>query len=413
MSIRIGSCRRFLPFLACSLAIAVGTVPAESASECRIARAEILFQGPAVVLVGEGFCADAAVFIGTEGGTFEPLLLLNGSAAFLTVDLTGHTDPGDYLLLVECPETDDEGTGVTCEILLTIGAPGPAGPQGEIGPVGPPGSIGPTGPAGAQGVTGPTGPAGTAGSTGPTGPPGPPGPTGPTGPTGPPGPAGLCVPVDCCFDVGEAGCGDPVCEAAVCDANPFCCSLIWDQACAQLALDLCEPQCCGPASGANGCCVPSDEPGCNNSACEAVVCAVDPSCCTEAWDIECWLLTNELCFSCGEFGCDCCDVQSTPYCNSPDIGDCSGTVCSIRPSCCQVVWDQGCVDLAHQFHECCGCCGEPDCSPFCNCCSGGNDVGCDDPVCEALVCEIDAFCCVVDWDPFCDELAQQVCDCCS
>ena len=45
----------------------------------------------------------------------------------------------------------------------------------------------------------------------------------------------------------------------------------------------------------------------------------------------------------------------------------------------------------------------------CNCCSGGNGVGCDDPQCQATVCGMAPFCCNVTWAPFCNNLAQAHC----
>ncbi len=48
----------------------------------------------------------------------------------------------------------------------------------------------------------------------------------------------------------------------------------------------------------------------------------------------------------------------------------------------------------------------------CNCCSGGNGLGCDCPVCEDLVCDIDPFCCDTTWDEICDGEAGCLCFCC-
>ncbi|MHC4776649.1 MAG: hypothetical protein ACYTBR_15485, partial [Planctomycetota bacterium] len=37
--------------------------------------------------------------------------------------------------------------------------------------------------------------------------------------------------------------------------------------------------------------------------------------------------------------------------------------------------------------------------------------GCSDSACEALVCSQDSFCCVVEWDQFCVNMALAKCDC--
>jgi hypothetical protein len=47
-----------------------------------------------------------------------------------------------------------------------------------------------------------------------------------------------------------------------------------------------------------------------------------------------------------------------------------------------------------------------------NCCTGGNGVGCNDPVCEATVCGVDPFCCSVAWDGICDGEGVSLCNNC-
>ena len=53
----------------------------------------------------------------------------------------------------------------------------------------------------------------------------------------------------------------------------------------------------------------------------------------------------------------------------------------------------------------------------CNCFTGSNcflprpdEAGCDDPVCESLVCEFDDFCCTDSWDETCAGLAEAFCN---
>jgi hypothetical protein len=41
---------------------------------------------------------------------------------------------------------------------------------------------------------------------------------------------------ECCVRTGGFGCTDPVCEASVCGADPFCCTNGWDQRCVDAAL---------------------------------------------------------------------------------------------------------------------------------------------------------------------------------
>jgi hypothetical protein len=40
---------------------------------------------------------------------------------------------------------------------------------------------------------------------------------------------------DCCISHSYAGCQDPSCEASVCADDPYCCDVMWDQYCADLA----------------------------------------------------------------------------------------------------------------------------------------------------------------------------------
>ena len=51
--------------------------------------------------------------------------------------------------------------------------------------------------------------------------------------------------------------------------------------------------------------------------------------------------------------------------------------------------------------------------PPCNCCLGGNGLGCNCQVCENLVCTEDPFCCNTLWDVLCDSEAATLCTCCS
>ncbi|MCH8993031.1 MAG: hypothetical protein IIA44_14930, partial [Acidobacteria bacterium] len=58
-------------------------------------------------------------------------------------------------------------------------------------------------------------------------------------------------------------------------------------------------------------------------------------------------------------------------------------------------------------------CQDGVCVPeVCNCCVPHDGVGCDEPDCEALVCDADAFCCDVGWDQICSDSAIELCACC-
>ena len=50
------------------------------------------------------------------------------------------------------------------------------------------------------------------------------------------------------------------------------------------------------------------------------------------------------------------------------------------------------------------------CPPLSSCCFDTGSPGCDDAECEAAVCAIDPFCCIINWDGPCAGLAQDLCD---
>lgn len=104
--------------------------------------------------------------------------------------------------------------------------------------------------------------------------------------------------------------------------------------------------------GAGSCCSAQPNPGCEDSAVQACVCAADPRCCTEQWDPVCAVLVAAL--GCGECKADCCEVSASAGCIEPEVERC---VCDKSPSCCQSPWDEFCVLLvASETAE--GACGQ-------------------------------------------------------
>ena len=77
--------------------------------------------------------------------------------------------------------------------------------------------------------------------------------------------------------------------------------------------------------------------------------------------------------------------------------------------CSECERDDDCSALEVCLH---GTCSVLACLQGCDCCSGGNGLGCDCPECENIVCAIDPFCCERFWDMLCDAEAAQLCDCC-
>jgi hypothetical protein len=152
---------------------------------------------------------------------------------------------------------------------------------------------------------------------------------------------------DCCQPGVVPGCNDPGCQGTVCPIDPFCCRVLWDAICADLANQLC-PIC----NGTSLCCVPGPQAGCGSPACEGVVCQTDPFCCEVAWDGLCVEKALALCVECGAAPASCCVPHPSPGCSS---NACMATVCEFLPHCCQFQWDLGCVSVAEQYC--------PECAP--------------------------------------------------
>ncbi len=164
-----------------------------------------------------------------------------------------------------------------------------------------------------------------------------------------------CPGFESCTDVHTTpGCSDPLCCAAICANDPFCCDVFWDQQC----VDQFCPECVGGADGPQSC------PGCG----------------------------------------DCFETNSTPGCG---IEDCCSKVCEADSLCChpEFGWDNVCVGLALDLclEEC------PGDGP---CDQAHLGVGCDDKECCQDVCIADSFCCNEEfgWDHVCVGLAINLCD---
>lgn len=98
---------------------------------------------------------------------------------------------------------------------------------------------------------------------------------------------------------------------------------------------------------------------------------------------------------------DCCLANGGTGCSDPA---CEALICGADPFCCDVEWDQVCASEA--LAQCALCLDASDC------CLPSGGTGCSDATCEAQVCAQDAFCCDVQWDQLCAELAWQTCEIC-
>jgi hypothetical protein len=222
------------------------------------------------------------------------------------------------------------------------------------------------------------------------------------------------VPQSCCFAHNGRGCSEPNCCQAICAFDPFCCSTQWDAQCAALAqanCGVCGVGCGSPAAGT--CCAPKTTPACSNAPCCTIICAQDAFCCDGQWDQFCAATALQFCGvcadPCGEAAQDdCCVPHQAPGCNNPDC--CEG-LCTVDPFCCDVQWDAKCAFAAQLSCGVCGVgCGNPSAG---DCCAPKPTPACDDPACCVPICAADSYCCDVEWDTTCAELAIEYCGTCS
>ena len=103
---------------------------------------------------------------------------------------------------------------------------------------------------------------------------------------------------------------------------------------------------------------------------------------------------------------DCCAPNGTPGCSD---FDCCDFICFVDSFCCDVEWDQNCADLAI------GLCDPGACGSVCpgsgDCGAPNGTPGCDDIECCEKVCAADPFCCDSKWDDQCAAEAAVLCAC--
>jgi hypothetical protein len=153
----------------------------------------------------------------------------------------------------------------------------------------------------------------------------------------------------------------------------------------------------GIAGPVSDCCTAHPTPGCDDAACQALICGFDAFCCDVEWDGICAGNAGIFCAVCGGTkplcGDGACTAPVENQVNCPaDCGFCGDGICQI------------------EFNEPANC--PEDCAGVSTCCSPQPGPGCDDPNCQALVCSADAFCCDVAWDGLCVAAAQTVCKAC-
>ena len=110
-------------------------------------------------------------------------------------------------------------------------------------------------------------------------------------------------------------------------------------------------------------------------------------------------LVGSACSPTGGSG-PCDEVHAAPGCHTTP---CCEIVCGTLPDCCEVTWDQTCVDVARL--ECDG----PPCPSFGACDEVHDDAGCTDPDCCLRITDIDGICAGATWDWACVSRAMELC----
>ena len=168
-----------------------------------------------------------------------------------------------------------------------------------------------------------------------------------------------CAATQSCLVVhGPGGCDSASCCLLVCTLDPTCCSVQWDADCVSTANTQCVGYCGAAASGS--CLVAHANPSCDNGACCAAVCAFDPFCCTTGWDVTCVQFAGFACSgnpgTCGQVNESCFVPHTQGACD--DLA-CCNAVCLVDPTCCSQSWDLLCVYAAEQTCVA-GCTPSPD-----------------------------------------------------
>ncbi|MBM4371499.1 MAG: hypothetical protein FJ098_07580, partial [Deltaproteobacteria bacterium] len=245
-------------------------------------------------------------------------------------------------------------------------------------------------------------------------------------------------PIDCEIDCsqnclgkecGSDGCGEGTCGE--CPAGDIC-----------VGGQCCTPDCEGKECGPDGCggdcwycdpdeqevcqdgtCVPSwgckntSTAGCPGCACEECVCALEPTCCLWEWSYGCALVCEDECGGCAACEPDCTGaVCGSDGCGGSCGGCPPGYGCS-EGQCCE----QACEGKACGPDGCGGTCGT--CAPGAVCdadlqcvqehgCSATDTPGCGGCACEDCACELDPYCCDIEWDMACVGICEEECGGC-
>lgn len=151
------------------------------------------------------------------------------------------------------------------------------------------------------------------------------------------------------------GCDTTAACTATCTVDQFCCDREWDSVCATKADGIVNGfPACG-AAGASSCFDPStaNPPtvGCEDATCCQAVCTKDPFCCLTEWDATCAGNVGEDCglfAACENTTATCFGVHAGGGCS---LTSCCNMICENDPLCCELEWDDVCVEAANTLRQ--------------------------------------------------------------
>ena len=234
---------------------------------------------------------------------------------------------------------------------------------------------------------------------------------------------------DCQIPHATPGCVDSRCSSLVCIADPTCCRVAWDAACADLARVHCQSPC-------------------TNILVQEEVCLLNPQCCsTGNWDITCALAAMTFLASPNNPGISAlprhfllapvpeptradpdpmataletfrvllCNIDGV-YCAPAgdlafytDISNALSVISINYPECVTQFngseWDAGCAQVAARLIRR----PVPGNAGLGSCLLPHPGLGCDDAFCSQLVCNLDPACCTIVWDTDCVRIAGNQC----
>lgn len=168
----------------------------------------------------------------------------------------------------------------------------------------------------------------------------------------------------CCTAHGSPGCDNFTCCDIVCSSAPFCCFALWDSDCASLAQQVCTVCSGGGCPSDGACCEAHSGGGCDDALCCDLVCNHTPSCCEAVWNSACADLAVAICnvceppIVCPQPG-ECCVGRF--FSTGCERSACCQTVCTLDEFCCTGEWDDVCARKARD-----------NCLNVCDCESFGN-----------------------------------------